>query len=224
MKCLTLTQPWATLVAIGAKTVETRDWATSYRGDLLITASKKFPADCRALAPQHPFSAALGVETLHTGQALCVVELYECFQFDESTLSKIIARSSKGLLPPFEYAFGDYGAGRYGLVFRNLRLLKTPIPCRGALGIWKAPPDLEEEVNRQFAPPAPALDDSRPVVKKRLFQALDGKFDYPVEKFSLRSGPTWYIVERGPRYSNTYEVLEFNAAAEKWLTDHRRET
>ena len=39
MKVLTLTQPWATLVAIGAKRIETRSWATKYRGPLLIHAA-----------------------------------------------------------------------------------------------------------------------------------------------------------------------------------------
>lgn len=38
MKILTLTQPWATLVALGAKHIETRSWATSYRGPLAIHA------------------------------------------------------------------------------------------------------------------------------------------------------------------------------------------
>lgn len=35
-KALTLHQPWAHLVAVGAKTIETRSWPTSYRGRLLI--------------------------------------------------------------------------------------------------------------------------------------------------------------------------------------------
>jgi hypothetical protein len=43
MKALTLTQPWATLVAIGAKTIETRSWPTSYRGPLAIHAAKGYP-------------------------------------------------------------------------------------------------------------------------------------------------------------------------------------
>lgn len=39
MKVLTITQPWATLVAIGAKQIETRSWPTHYRGPLLIHAA-----------------------------------------------------------------------------------------------------------------------------------------------------------------------------------------
>lgn len=39
MKVLTLTQPWATLIAIGAKGIETRSWSTNYRGPLAIHAA-----------------------------------------------------------------------------------------------------------------------------------------------------------------------------------------
>ncbi len=40
MKALSLLQPWATLVVIGVKQIETRSWSTAYRGPLLIHASK----------------------------------------------------------------------------------------------------------------------------------------------------------------------------------------
>lgn len=43
MKALTLHQPWASLVAIGAKTIETRSWRTSYRGPLAMHAAKRSP-------------------------------------------------------------------------------------------------------------------------------------------------------------------------------------
>lgn len=40
MKTLTLHQPWASLIAAGVKTIETRSWSTSYRGPLAIHAGK----------------------------------------------------------------------------------------------------------------------------------------------------------------------------------------
>lgn len=40
MKALTIRQPWASLVALGVKTIETRSWSTSYRGPLAIHAGK----------------------------------------------------------------------------------------------------------------------------------------------------------------------------------------
>lgn len=42
MKAISLWQPWASLVAVGAKKIETRSWATKYRGSLAIHATKKW--------------------------------------------------------------------------------------------------------------------------------------------------------------------------------------
>lgn len=44
MKALTLWQPWASLIPLGAKTIETRSWSTSYRGPLAIHAAKRCEA------------------------------------------------------------------------------------------------------------------------------------------------------------------------------------
>jgi len=46
---ISVKQPWANMIASGEKTIETRTWATAYRGDLLIVSSKKpriAPAGC----------------------------------------------------------------------------------------------------------------------------------------------------------------------------------
>lgn len=43
MKFLTIRQPWASLIAVGAKTIETRGWSTTYRGPLAIHAGKAKP-------------------------------------------------------------------------------------------------------------------------------------------------------------------------------------
>ena len=38
---ISLWEPWASLMATGAKTIETRGWATRHRGPLLICAAKR---------------------------------------------------------------------------------------------------------------------------------------------------------------------------------------
>ena len=43
MKFLTIRQPWASLIAVGAKTIETRPFSTTYRGPLAIHAGKALP-------------------------------------------------------------------------------------------------------------------------------------------------------------------------------------
>lgn len=45
MKALTLIQPWATLIMLGEKQIETRSWNTKYRGKLAIHAGKKIDKD-----------------------------------------------------------------------------------------------------------------------------------------------------------------------------------
>ena len=60
VKALCVRQPWASLIAEGNKTIETRTWYTRYRGQLLICASR---AKC---------------ENLPTGVALCLVDLVDC--------------------------------------------------------------------------------------------------------------------------------------------------
>jgi hypothetical protein len=49
MKCISLIQPWASLVLLGEKRYETRNWSTAYRGPLLIHASKGMPPQCVTL-------------------------------------------------------------------------------------------------------------------------------------------------------------------------------
>lgn len=41
MKALSVKQPWANMIASGEKTIETRTWATPYRGELIIVSSKQ---------------------------------------------------------------------------------------------------------------------------------------------------------------------------------------
>lgn len=157
MKVLTLTQPWATLVAIGAKRIETRSWGTAYRGALAIHAAKKFPREAMAVCFDEPFRSVLSEAGIHTpaelptASVLAVSELIECFRFDEETERKIRLRSLKETLPEFEAEFGDYESGRHGFVLDDMRKLETPVPARGMLGLWDAPADLIAALAEQTA-------------------------------------------------------------------------
>lgn len=134
MKTLTLTQPWATLVAIGAKHIETRSWYTSYRGPLAIHAAKGFPPSAIELCLEEPFATVLdaaGVRrprNLPRGAIVAVVDLVDCLE------------TGYIVLPPEpELSFGDFTFGRFAWMMENARRLKTPLPCRGALGLWEGP-------------------------------------------------------------------------------------
>lgn len=75
MKCLTLTEPWATLISIGAKRIETRSWATYHRGLLAIHSAKGFPKEARELCWQEPFATPL--KELRQAQIRAITRRYE---------------------------------------------------------------------------------------------------------------------------------------------------
>lgn len=150
MKCLTIIQPWAQLIAIGAKAIETRSYKTNYRGELAIHASKRFPEDCGFLCFEEPFTSALAeffrVESgfricrLPTGYILAVATLIDCLPVDQLP---------QAMLTEHERAFGNYGYGRYGWIMENVRRLQQPIQCKGALGLWPAPTEVEERLRHE---------------------------------------------------------------------------
>lgn len=41
LKALSIKQPWANMIVAGEKTIETRVWATPYRGRILLLSSKQ---------------------------------------------------------------------------------------------------------------------------------------------------------------------------------------
>src|SRR5262245_2237350 len=59
IKCLSLWQPWATLLIHGKKRYETRSWKTAHTGRILIHAARAMTPDLADLAEQEPFRTAL---------------------------------------------------------------------------------------------------------------------------------------------------------------------
>jgi hypothetical protein len=133
IKALTLSQPWASFVAWGAKTVETRSWATRYRGWLAVHASKRFPVGDRNACYYNPNFRRLMVEhhlaasELPRGSVLCIVRFKDCIPTEQ--VCKVLAESELGL--------GNYDRGRHAWVLEELlHVFNPPIPAKGALGLW----------------------------------------------------------------------------------------
>lgn len=132
-----LTQPWATLMAIGAKLNETRSGRgmPNYTGWVAIHAAKNFPPECRDLWEQSPFVDALRAagysswKELPLGSVLAVTRI---------TAIKATAEIRDSITDT-EREFGDYSAGRRAFVTEDLRRLRHPFEARGMLGIWKLP-------------------------------------------------------------------------------------
>ncbi len=145
IKAISLWEPWASLMATGAKPTETRSWSTNYRGPLLICAAKKWgdPSQLRALAdprfqgglaPLNGFRLNMNAdrgynvteEHMQLGMAVAIVELTDCqaTQF----LSRIYYHAEK--------VFGDYRPGRFAWLTTKVRAI-TPFPVKGQQRLWE---------------------------------------------------------------------------------------
>lgn len=154
MKCLSLWQPWATLMAIGAKRIETRSWETMHRGPLAIHAAKKRNRELSEMCGTDPFASALspagmGTHDLPFGAIVCVLNVTACLRTID--LPSWIVKHTEGLssevraryaLSVNERDFGDYSPGRFAWLTSNVRKLATPIPFRGAQGLF----DIQDNV------------------------------------------------------------------------------
>ena len=128
MKALSLWQPWASFVAEGHKTIETRSWSTRYRGELLICAAKKTGSKLRG---ERVFlEEALGVKLVDKkiplGQAVAIVDLVDCRSITYTLIDSI---------SPKEYVLGNYEIGRYAWILENIRKIE-PFPVIGRQGLF----------------------------------------------------------------------------------------
>lgn len=161
MKALTLTQPWATLVALGLKRFETRSWPTSYRGTLAIHAAKGMPKYARyaltdnwavytALCEHFDLRCPTGqhlIELLPRGVVVARCQVVDCkrivtrehLHMDAGASSAY--RAEGEMFPPLdpELSFGNYDHGRYAWILDAIKPLATPIPAKGALSLWQWP-------------------------------------------------------------------------------------
>lgn len=131
MKALSLYQPWASLIAIGAKRYETRSWGTRYRGPLLICAAKTMNSDVKHALMDVQVQKALsdaGVTIIPFGIAVCLVDLVECIGTEHITPEQI------GTDRPF----GDFSIGRWAWKLENVRAV-PPFAVKGKQGLFEVP-------------------------------------------------------------------------------------
>ncbi len=145
MQAISLTQPWAQLVVLGAKRAETRSWPTTYRGEIAIHASKGFPGYAKTLCKKLAYRRVLAFHnfvapTLPLGAIVGTVEITGCYRTEEAGSMGIYDHS-------FEDQFGDFSPGRYFWTLANPRMLATPVSCKGALKIWTVPETLSVDYN-----------------------------------------------------------------------------
>ena len=122
MRALTLKAHWASLVASGEKTVENRSWRTLHRGPLAIHRGGK------------------------DGAIVAVVNVLEVVPYTDEALWRV-SDDTLDLLCDQEKL--GYVCGPYCWVLGNVRRLKRPIPCKGALGLWTVPDSIVRQLERR---------------------------------------------------------------------------
>lgn len=155
MKAITLTQPWATLVAIGAKRIETRSWSTTYRGPLAIHAAAGLGPVGGAkglgeICEREPFYGTLARHGFRYGARISTGKLPLGAVVATCTLVDVVPTNlwrpvthgnQTWQVPPGnmsqEYSFGDYTPGRYAWLLTDVKPLREPIPAKGALSLWE---------------------------------------------------------------------------------------
>jgi len=160
MKALTIRQPWASLVACGAKVYETRSWPTKYCGQIAIHAAVKDPqttwnglstkvqrAVLAALLDEYP-----SLQNMPRGAVIATAELVECWKVISDNQHRVVLsgirsdRPAVKLLrkPVREILNGDFTPGRYAWEVANLVVLEKPVPAKQGLWDWN---------RRRTAPP-----------------------------------------------------------------------
>lgn len=128
LPCLSLWQPWASVMLLGPKDLENRPWPTKYRGPILVHAAKNTTddnpvvhAEIQELWPEwnrvrheHPpvFGAIVG-----------------------------IARVT-GCAPRERFKGNAWAWGPYCHVWEDRCAFAEPVPYRGAQGIFNVPVDV----------------------------------------------------------------------------------
>lgn len=134
MRCLTIRQPWAELVALGEKRFETRSWRTAYRGELAVHAGLQVD---KAVCATEPFKSVLAphgytADNLPLGAVIATGFLKNCYEITAEL-------AEEGWPGGDEYRFGDYTAGRFAWELEKMNLLAEPVPAKGKLGLWQYP-------------------------------------------------------------------------------------
>lgn len=143
MKALTLWQPWATLVSLGHKTLETRSWPTEYRGPLAIHAGKA--TSQLYLQREYPYTKYLA-DYRSPFPLGCIVAI--CNLVDVWKLGSPNAWTDKEhrLMAIADIDLGNVSHGRYGWRLDDIQELALPIGATGKQRLWNWESPLQEHL------------------------------------------------------------------------------
>ncbi|TXH55782.1 MAG: ASCH domain-containing protein [Desulfurellales bacterium] len=129
MKALTISQPFASLIASGEKWIENRRWATSYRGDLAIHAGKGLQYLSKGELAQYP-----------SGGVIAIARLTACVTFvDIASMTLYVKR--KKVIPGTNRFWSEayqhrYAEGPWCWILEDVRPCDI-VAVQGKQGLWE---------------------------------------------------------------------------------------
>ena len=136
-KALSVRAPWWWFILHGGKDIENRDWPTTYRGPVLLHASKWWQTveALEDMADFGPLAEKAGAPKVtmemvrpHGGCIVGMVDIVGCVERSDS---------------PWFF-------GRFGFQLVNPVAFVTPISCKGMLGFFSVSDDVLDQVRVQI--------------------------------------------------------------------------
>lgn len=134
MKALTVSQPFASLIASGEKWIENRSWKTNYRGLLAIHAGVGTQYMPKKELARYP-----------NGCIIAVGELAACVRLSEIKDRNMTIEARNRRIAGTERTWGDadwhpHAEGPYCWILDRVRRLNEPIKAVGKQGMWNIDP------------------------------------------------------------------------------------
>ena len=174
MQAISVWQPFATLLVSGKKSCETRHWPIRHRGTLLIHAAKTWNADIAYVTANPLFRRTLkaigydivadekrakGAWGLPLGAIVGMVNVVDCFPTERVYVDNDLdlgfdrrpwpqKKYDALAVSKDEWSFGDFGPGRFAWLCAKPVMFATPIPYRGAQGVFDVPDSVIPEEYR----------------------------------------------------------------------------
>lgn len=162
VKAISICEPWATLIRLGHKKLETRSWKTSYRGPLLICAAKTIVPweHIFQLFEGNDFLTAMrkvGIDSLkyiekvgwrtavlkrmYPGKAIAICNIAGIFKTEH--IIRMVQMADR-LDHTCEYNYGNYSPGRFAWSLDDIKPI-VPVPVTGKLGLFNVTADIQIE-------------------------------------------------------------------------------
>ena len=160
MRAVTLHQPWASLIALGHKTTETRSWPapkTLVGSRIAIHAAKRRPR--RDEWNDRVAEAVAGMD-IPLDVIVATARVDGCVRILSNGFAKLSEPAAPGKLWVVDRfgqerrdahrmnsdPYGDYSEGRWIWLLSRVRPVELPIEATGRRGVWTLPHDIRAQL------------------------------------------------------------------------------